>query len=116
MDYFVVLLLGFAALLFVPVALLASRLFAPRRPGGIKNTPYECGEKTIGSSWIQFNVAYYLFALLFLVFDVEAAFLFPWAVVFREIGLIGFIEVAIFILVLLVGLVYAWRKGLLEWV
>jgi len=116
MDYFVVLLLGFAALLFVPVTLLASRLFAPRRPGGIKNTPYECGEKTIGSSWIQFNVAYYLFALLFLVFDVEAAFLFPWAVVFREIGWIGFIEVAIFILVLIVGLIYAWRKGLLEWV
>jgi len=116
MDYFVVLLLGFAALVFVPATLLASRLFAPRRPGGIKNTTYECGEKTIGSSWVQFNIGYYLFALLFLVFDVEAAFLFPWAVVFREIGLIGFIEVAIFILVLIVGLVYAWRKGLLEWV
>ena len=94
MDYFVVFLCAVLALLLVPIGLLASRLVAPHRPGGIKNTPYECGEKTIGASWIQFNVAYYLFALLFLVFDVEAAFLFPWAVVFREIGVIGFIEVA----------------------
>jgi NADH-quinone oxidoreductase subunit A len=116
MDYFVVLLCAALALLLLPVGLIASRLIAPHRPGGIKNTPYECGEPTIGSSWVQFNVGYYLFALLFLVFEVEAAFLFPWAVVFREVGLPGLVEVAVFVLVLIAGLVYAWRKGVLEWV
>ena len=116
MDYFVVLLCAALALLLVPVGLLASRLIAPHRPGGIKNTPSECGEPTIGSSWVQFNVGYYLFALLFLVFEVEAAFLFPWAVVFREVGLLGLLEVAVFVLVLVAGLIYAWRKGVLEWV
>ena len=107
----------FAGLAFAMVSggLVASFLLAPHRPGGLKNSPYECGEKTIGSSWIQFNIAYYMFALVFLVFDVEAAFLFPWAVVFREVGLFGLIEVGIFILILILGFAYAWRKGVLEW-
>ncbi len=116
MDYFVVLLCGCLAFILVSGGLVASRLLAPHRPGGVKNTPYECGEKTVGPSWVQFNIGYYLFALVFLVFDVEAAFLFPWAVVFRDVGLVGFLEVGIFILVLLVGYAYAWRKGVLEWV
>ena len=116
MDYFIVFLCAGLAFVLVSAGLVASLLLAPHRPGGVKNTPYECGEKTIGSSWIQFNVAYYLFALIFLVFDVEAAFLFPWAVVFREVGLFGFIEVGIFILILVLGAIYAWRKGVLEWV
>lgn len=116
MDYFFVFLFAAMSILLVGGGLLLSRLVAPHRPGGIKDTPYECGEQTIGKSWIHFNVGYYLFALLFLVFDVEAAFLFPWTVVFREVGLIGFIEVLIFIAVLLLALAYAWKKGVLEWV
>ena len=116
MDFFVVLLFVGLTAVFVGGGLVASFLLAPHKPDKIKNAPYECGEKTIGSSWIQFNVGYYLFALLFLAFDVEAAFLFPWAVVLREVGVAGLIEAGIFILVLLAGLVYAWRKGVLEWV
>lgn len=110
--------LGFMALavLVVLVGLLASRLLAPPHPGGIKDEPYECGTETIGSSWVQFNVGYYLFGLLFLVFDVEAAFLFPWAVVFREVGLMALLEVGLFVGILLLGLLYAWKRGVLKWV
>ncbi|HCM40236.1 MAG: NADH-quinone oxidoreductase subunit A [Bdellovibrionales bacterium GWC1_52_8] len=116
MDYFLVLPFIILAGLFVFGGLAASFLLAPNRPNAVKNATYECGESTIGSSWVQFNVGYYLFALLFLVFDVEAAFLYPWAVVFRDVGMAGLIEGLIFIFVLLIGLVYAWRKGALEWV
>lgn len=116
MDYFLVFLgVGLTAV-FVLGGLGASFLIAPHKPGQIKNSPYECGEKPIGTAWVQFNVGYYLFALLFLVFAVEAVFLYPWAVVLREVGLAGLIEAGIFILVLLAALVYAWRKGVLEWV
>ena len=96
--------------------LAVSFLVAPHKPGKVKNSPYECGEKSIGTAWIQFNVGYYLFALLFLVFDVEAAFLYPWALVIREVGMAGLVEAGIFIVILLAALVYAWRKGALEWV
>jgi NADH-quinone oxidoreductase subunit A len=116
MDYFLVFLFTGLAVVLVGGGLLVSRLVAPHRPGGTKGTPYECGEQTVGSSWVHFNVGYYLFALLFLVFDVEAAFLFPWALVFREVGLLGLIEAGIFIVILLLALVYAWKKGALEWV
>ncbi|MFQ5607830.1 MAG: NADH-quinone oxidoreductase subunit A [Candidatus Zixiibacteriota bacterium] len=116
MDYFLVLLFTGLAAALVGGGLLVSRLLAPRGRGGVKNAPYECGEKTVGRAWIHFNVGYYLFALLFLVFDVEAAFLFPWAVVFREVGLLGLIEVGVFVFILLLALVYAWKKGALEWV
>ena len=116
MDYFLVLLTAGLSVALVGGGLLVSRLLAPHRPGSAKNAPYECGEQAIGNAWAQFNVGYYLFALLFLVFDVEAAFLFPWAVVFRELGLIGLIEVAIFVAVLFLALIYAWKKGVLEWV
>lgn len=116
MNYFLIFLFAILAALLVGGGLIVSYLVAPHRPGLLKNSPYECGEPTIGQSWVQFNVGYYLFGLLFLVFDVEAAFLYPWAVVFRQIGLIGFIEMLIFLLVLIVGLIYAWRKGALEWV
>lgn len=116
MDFFVVLLFAFLAVALVGSGLIASRLLAPRNPTKLKNSTYECGEKSIGPSWIQFNVGFYLFALLFLIFDVEAAFLFPWAVVLREVGAVGLIEVGVFVAVLIVGLVYAWKKGALEWV
>jgi len=116
MDWLFVLVFACVAAAMVVAALGISRLFAPHRPGGTKNEPYECGERTIGPTWVQFNVGYYLFALLFLVFDVEAAFLYPWAVVVREFGLTGLVEIGVFGAVLLVALAYAWRKGALRWV
>lgn len=116
MEYLFILPVIGVTLALVFGGLLASRLLAPRKPSAKKSSTYECGEETIGSARVQFNVGYYLFGLIFLVFDVEAAFLFPWAVVLREVGMIGLIEAVIFILVLVVGLIYAWRKGALEWV
>ncbi len=77
---------------------------------------YECGEPTIGPSWIQYNVRYYVFALLFVIFDVEVVFLIPWAVVYKELGLFALVEMLIFIAILIFGLVYAWKKGVLKWV
>lgn len=116
MDYFFILLLIVLAFLLFFGGLFFSYLLAPHKTGNIKNSTYECGEKTIGFSWIHFNVGYYLFALMFLVFDVEAVFLFPWAVVIRDFGLVGLFEIGVFVSVLLLGLAYAWRKGVLKWV
>jgi NADH:ubiquinone oxidoreductase subunit 3 (subunit A) len=116
MEYFFILLFLILSVAFVLGGLGTSLLIAPHRPGRIKNTPYECGEQPIGRAWIQFNVGYYLFGLLFLVFDVEAAFLYPWAVTLREVGVAGLIEAGIFLAILVVGLAYAWKKGVLEWV
>ena len=116
MEYlFVLAMVGLAASM-VAGGLIVARLVAPHKPGGLKDIPYECGEQPIGQAWIQFNVGYYLCGLLLLVFDVEAALMYPWAGGFRSVGLAGLIEMAIFVLVLIVGLVYAWRKGVLEWV
>ena len=114
------ILLGFAVLfpslpLLVSVALRKLRL-RPDAPDPIKLDTYECGVETEGDSWVQFNFRYYLIALLFVVFDVEVVFLLPWAVVFRELGLLAFVEGVVFILILAVGLAYVWRKGDLEWV
>lgn len=116
MEFLFILLFGLASVALVGGGILVSRLASPRRPNKVKGDPYECGEQTIGPSWVHFNVGYYLFALLFLVFEVEAAFLFPWAVIFREIGLTGLISAFVFIFVLLLALIYAWKKGILEWV
>lgn len=116
MDFIFVLAVMGLGVVFVAGGLIASRVLAPHRPGGQKNDPYECGAPPVGPAWVQFNVAYYLTALFFLVFDVEAAFLYPWAVVFREVGVAGLIEAFVFVAILLVALVYAWRKGALEWV
>lgn len=115
MDYVLVLVCAGLAAVMVFGALGASRLLAPHRPTPLKREPYECGEKTIGSGWIRFNVGYYLFALLFLVFEVEAAMLYPWAVVYQKSGLVGLVEGLLFIAILALGLAYAWRKGVLEW-
>ena len=101
--------------IFIAVNLAISRLLQPRHSTAIKLSTYECGELSVGQSWIQFNNRFYVIALVFLIFDVEIAFLFPWAVVFKELGLFAFIEALIFIGILLVGLAYVWRKGDLEW-
>lgn len=116
MDFFILFCVAIVAGLMFFGSLFFSRLVAPHRPDKIKNAAYECGEQQIGPAWINFNVGYYLFALLFLAFDVEAAFLYPCAVVVRETGVAGLVEVGVFVSILVLGLLYAWRKGALEWV
>ena len=101
---------------FVATTLVLARLLSPGRRSGTKNEIYETGETTVTDPWRPFPVRYYVFALLFLIFDVEAAFLYPWAVIYRDLGLYGFVEMVIFVLILTVGLVYAWKKGALKWV
>jgi NADH-quinone oxidoreductase subunit A len=98
----------------VPIGL--SRLIGPRKPNPVKDSAYECGVETVGDTWVQFKVQYYIFALVFVVFDVEAVFLFPWAAAYDKLQLYMVLEGVLFILILAAGLVYAWRKGNLEWV
>ncbi|MBI4333509.1 MAG: NADH-quinone oxidoreductase subunit A [Chloroflexi bacterium] len=88
---------------------------APKKPSPVKTSIYECGPETIGRAWVQFNFRYYLFALLFVLFDIEAVFLYPWAVAYKQLQLFGLIEMFIFIFILVVGYVYAWKKKALEW-
>ena len=99
----------------VAAALIIARLISPRSFSPQKGEPYECGVETRGESMVQFKVGYYLFAILFLMFDVEAVFLFPWAVIAKGMGTESILAVAVFLCVLVLGLAYAWRKGALEW-
>jgi NADH-quinone oxidoreductase subunit A len=108
---FLVVVLG-----FLVVNLLVWKVLRPSRFSEEKLTTYECGENPTGSAWIQFNIRFYVFALIFIIFDVEAVFLLPWAVVFREMGMLAFVEGLVFIGILVVALAYVWRKGDLEWV
>ena len=91
------------------------RWLAPHEPNDLKASTYECGEVPVGEPWIRFRVAYYIFALMFVVFDVEAVFLYPWAVIARRLGLYGLVEMLVFLAILVLGLAYAWRKGVLRW-
>ncbi|HEY3118503.1 MAG TPA: NADH-quinone oxidoreductase subunit A [Chloroflexota bacterium] len=104
------------AIVFGLLPLLINRLVEPRLPDRVKNAPYECGVETIGPTHIQFHSRFYLYALLFVLFDVEAVFLFPWAVSYRQMGIYALVEVAVFVGLLLIGYIYAWRKGALEWI
>lgn len=97
-------------------ALLIPRLIAPKKPSPLKSQTYECGIETYGNTWVQFRVQYYIYALVFLVFDVELVFLFPWAVALNQLPLFAVFEGVLFIIILVAGLIYAWRKGALEWV
>ena len=102
--------------IIVPIVpLVFSRLVAPRKPNPIKQSTYECGIETVGDSWVQFQAQYYIFALVFLVFDVETVFLFPWALSLKQLPLFVVLEGVLFIAILVAGLVFAWRKGMLEW-
>ena len=111
--YLVVVIL--TAIALAAVALATARLIAPRSYNPLKGEPYECGVPTRGRTWMQFRVGYYLFAILFLIFDVETMFLFPWAVVVHKLGVYGLVSVLFFLIILVLGLAYAWRKGALEW-
>ena len=97
------------------VGLAAAWLVRPKKPNPAKNATYECGMETIGDTWVQFKAQYYLYALIFVAFDVEAVFIFPWAVAYRKLGLYALIEMILFVAILVGGLLYAWRKGALEW-
>jgi len=102
-------------LAFVGAVVVLAYLIAPRSYNAQKEEPYECGIPTRGNTWMQFKVGYYLFAILFLMFDVETMFLFPWAVVMRSLGPAGLLSVLFFLFILVLGLAYAWRKGALKW-
>ncbi len=103
------------AILIVAAAIGIAKLVAPRSYNPQKGEAYECGIPTRGKSWMQFKVGYYLFAILFLMFDVETVFLFAWAVVVQDLGMYGLFSVLFFLLILVLGLAYAWKKGALEW-
>jgi NADH-quinone oxidoreductase subunit A len=110
----VLLLLGIAVVLSVAFVAI-SQLLGPKRYDRVKYDEYECGVDPITTSRIRLSVKFYLLAILFLLFDLESAFLYPWAILFRKLGLFGFVEMLVFLGILLVGLVYAWKKGALEW-
>jgi len=103
------------AVVLVAGAIIFSHYAAPSSTNPVKHDPYECGIPTTGLTWLQFNVGYYLFAIIFLVFDVETVFVFPWAVVMKDLGMTAFIEIVIFFFVLVLGLMYAWKKKALIW-
>ena len=117
MDDPILVFTGFLLIAVVLGLLLVSlpRFLAPRHRSALKSQTYECGEAPIGEPWVRFRVAYYIFALAFVVFDVESVFLYPWAVIIKKLGVYGLVQMAIFIGILLLGLAYAWRKGVLEW-
>lgn len=104
-----------AGVVLVAGANFLSDLISHKSDNPQKREPYESGMSTIGPTWVQFKVGYYLFAILFLIFDVEVAFLIPWAVVFKEISTIALVEIVVFLLILGLGLAYAWKKGALKW-
>lgn len=103
------------AIVLVSVPIIINALIAPRKPNRIKGEAYECGIETVGDTWVQFKAQYYIYALIFVIFDIEAVFLFPWALAFQQLELFAIFEMIVFILILAVGLIYAWRKGALEW-
>jgi NADH-quinone oxidoreductase subunit A len=109
---FIFLLIGAG---FVAVALVISWLLRPRRPYPAKLATYECGEEPIGGAWVRFNIRFYTIALIFLIFEVEVVFLLPWALVYRGLGMFAFIEMVVFLAILLVGFAYVWVKGDLDW-
>ena len=111
-----VLIFGGAAILLVSLMLGAGSLLRPKRPSAQKLMNYESGVDPVGSGWSQSQIRYYVFALLFVMFDVEAVFIFPWAVRLDALAVFGLVEMIVFIFILTLGLVYAWRKGVLRWV
>lgn len=101
---------------FVCILLLSlSRFVGPRRPNPVKAAPFECGMEQFSQPRMQFSIKFSVVAMLFIIFDIEVAFMYPWAVLFQKLGVVGFIEMLFFLLVLTVGLLYAWKRGALEW-
>ena len=112
---FLIATLAFAAsMVLIPVILRILRI-VPRKPNPQKDTTYECGMETFGTSLPKFNFRYYFFALLFVIFDIQVVFLYPWAVELKQLKLFGLVEMLAFVLILIVGFIYAWKKGVLKW-
>ena len=114
-NYFPVLMFVCVGLAIGVIPLVLGRVLATLRPDDAKLSPYECGFEAFEDARMKFDVRYYLVAILFILFDLEIAFLFPWAVVLKEIGLFGFVSMVIFLAILTVGFIYEWMKGALEW-
>ena len=115
-NYIFVGLLLVVAVVFGLAPIVVERIIAPRKRTLAKGDTYECGVKTIGETWVRFRIQYYIYALMFVVFDIETVFLFPWAVSYEALGAFTLIEMVVFLVMLSVGLVYAWAKGVLRWV
>jgi NADH-quinone oxidoreductase subunit A len=113
--YIPVLIFIIVALLVPVLTLLVGRRLRPHLPGANKLAPYECGIEPVGDTRERFSVRYYILAILFVIFDVEVIFLFPWAVIYDRLGLFGFVEMLVFLVILLIGYFYVWKKGALEW-
>ena len=114
-NYLPILVFLVLGLIFGIAPMVAGFLLAPNRPDADKLSPYECGFEAFEDSRMKFDVRYYLVAILFIIFDLEIAFLFPWAVVLEEIGMFGFIAMVVFLAILVIGFIYEWKKGALEW-
>lgn len=114
-DYGQILVFMLVAIAFVLIAFITAIILSPRKPNISKDATYECGEETVGDTWLRFNFRFYVVALIFIIFDVEIIFLFPWAVVFKELGMFAFLEMVVFLFILILGFVYAWAKGDLVW-
>jgi len=114
-NYLFVAIFILVAISFPILPLVLAYFIAPKKPSAVKNATYECGIESKGDSWIQFKAQYYLYALLFVVFDIETIFLFPWAISYNQLGLFALVEMFIFIGMLSVGLLYAWRKNVFQW-
>src|SRR3954469_16089849 len=115
-NYIFIGLLLLGAITFALLPLVVVALVAPRKRSLAKSDIYECGVRTTGETWIRFKIQYYIFALMFVVFDIETVFLYPWAVSYAGLGAFALVEMIIFLVILAVGLVYAWAKGVLRWV
>jgi len=114
-EYLGILIYMAIAIVFAIFAIGASALLGQRNPTALKKAPYECGMTTVGSSFRRIPIKYYIIAMLFLLFDIEVIFLYPWAVVFKQLKVFGFVSMAIFIGILLIAYIYIWKKGALEW-
>ncbi|RMF44077.1 MAG: NADH-quinone oxidoreductase subunit A [Deltaproteobacteria bacterium] len=114
-SYLPILVLIVIAVAFAVGSVIMSRLIGQKKPGEVKLAPYECGMPPVGSARERLSIKFYIIAMLFIVFDIEAVFLYPWAVMFKRLGLFGFVEMGVFIIILLIGYVYVWKKGALEW-
>ena len=112
--FFVVVVLFTLFMVIIPIVLRFLKI-VPSNPNPIKNSIFECGMETIGKTWVQFNFHYYFYALIFLALDVLVVFLYPWAVHLRQLGLFSFFTVLIFVVIILIGYIYAWKKKVLEW-
>jgi NADH:ubiquinone oxidoreductase subunit 3 (subunit A) len=115
LNWFFIAVFMVMAIVFPLLPIMLSKFVAPKKPGAVKDATYECGLESKGDAWVQFRSQYYIYALIFVIFDIEVVFLFPWAVAFGGLSLGAFAAIMLFVLLLVEGLAYAWMKGVLDW-